>query len=178
MPDLKIHPERYNMNAKEKNSAFLVPTYATEVELLLADGHAMKGKIFLPITTDTLGHLPILGWLNGTEHFFPFMEEGQGDTQIINKELVVQILKAKELSSVEQEIEEISVHEGVWIEQIEVCCSPHLTVAGELIMDAPKECSRVLDFLNQSGSFFSIRQDDKDCIIHKRYITRVKEITK
>lgn len=164
------------MNVKERNSAFLVPTYAAEVDLLLADGHAMKGKIFLPVTADTLGHLPILGWLNGTEQFFPFMEEGQEATQLINKELVVQIIKAKELSSVEQELEDISTHEGVWIEQIEVCCDPHVTVTGQLTMDAPKECSRVLDFLNQSGNFFSIRQGDKDCIIHKRYITRVKEI--
>lgn len=164
------------MNVRERDSAFLVPTYATEVELLLADGHVMKGKIFLPMTTSTLGHLPILGWLNSTEHFFPFVEDGQETTQIINKELVVQMIKTKELSNVEQELDDLSLHEGVCIEQIEICCGAHVNAVGRLTLDTPKECSRVLDFLNQSGSFFTIQQGDKHCIINKRYITIVKEI--
>jgi hypothetical protein len=162
------------MKPTEIGVTFQIPKFEAEVGLLLADNRYLNGRIFLPIvSSNPLGHMPLDDWMNEPADFFPFLPEKSKEAEILSKYAVVQAVINIELDL--NEIYEM-MEQTVWIERIEVRCEPYASVTGSVLLNLPPGRSRVLDFLNQPTRFFTVSNASKNYVIHKRYVTSVKEM--
>lgn len=162
------------MNPTEMGVIFQVPKFEAKVELLLADNRRLNGRIFLPIlTSNPLGHTPLLDWMNEQSDFFPFLPDNSKDAEILSKQALVEAIVNTDLY--QSEIDEI-MEQTVWVEQIEVHCDPYVVLNGNVLLNLPPGRSRVLDYLNQSTRFFAVRNGSRSHLINKRFVTGVKEL--
>ena len=162
------------MKTTEIGATFQIPKFEAEVELLLIDNRSLNGRIFLPIlSSNPLGHTPLVDWMNEQAEFFPFLPERSKEAEILSKQAVVQAVINTELDH--NEIYEM-MEQTVWIEHVEVRCEPFATISGSVLLNLPPGRSRVLDFLNQQTRFFAVTNGSKNHIINKKYVTSVKEM--
>lgn len=162
------------MSHVESHTEFQIPKFEAHAELLLSDSRRLIGKLFLPLTQNNQrGHASVLEWLNEANLFFPFLPKNSQITEILNKSLVVQIIVDHTIQ--EDKIEE-SLETTAWVENIEVHCEPYSTLTGKIYFYMPSERARVVDFLNETDQFFSLRIGKKDYFINKRFITSVREL--
>jgi hypothetical protein len=162
------------MKSTDIGATFQIPKFEAEVELMLIDSRYLKGRIFLPILTgNPLGHMPLADWLNEQSEFFPFLPDNSKEAEILSKKALVQAIIGAELD--QNEIYEM-MEQTVWIEQVEVLCSPSATLRGSILLNLPPGRSRVLDFLNMPTRFFALKNDATTHVINKNFVVSVREL--
>jgi hypothetical protein len=152
-------------------SEMRVPTVALPVELYLADGGHLVGRIFLPETAHLHdGPTRPDEWLNDPTPFFPFLPQGGDDYVLANKRELLAV-------SVPAEANEEPLPEGVQLpaRRVIVECRER-RFEGTLILDMPASHPRVLDHMNHPETFLTLRAGDRHYVVLKRRITRVVDV--
>lgn len=163
------------MNPLDLGATFQIPKFEAIAELFLTDSRRLKGKLFLPILpASKLGHSTVMDCLNEPQRFFPFFSEKSNQVEIFNKDILVEVVVNVK---VDQDDVNDLLQSNFWIENIEVQCSPFITVTGNVILDLPPNKARVLDFFNLPASFFSLQEGQHNHIINKKYVTNIKELS-
>jgi hypothetical protein len=163
------------MKSSEIGATFQIPKFEAAAELHLADNSRLSGKLFLSILpASPLGHTSVLDWLNEPMNFFPFLPANSTEIIILNKQQVVEAIVDAQLN--QDDVEDI-LEETTWIEAIEVHCDPFVRLSGKILLNLPPDKARVLDFINQPARFFALRNNNQSHIVHKRYITSVRELS-
>ena len=148
-------------------SALRVPTVALTVEVVCADGHAYRGRVFLPaMSAHHSGPPSVEEWLNDTPTFFPFMPSDAHGCVILNKDDVA-VVSVELASDVARERHGPS-------RTVSVACRGK-TVVGTVVVDTCAEASRMLDFLNLAGAFVVIDEGRTRHVVRKAGIMRVVE---
>jgi hypothetical protein len=146
-----------------------VPTVDTSVQIFRADGQEMVGRIFLPAVAETHeGPVRIEEWANGAGDFFPFHADGEAAPVILGKAAVLAF--GSEAAGEEPVLE----FGGLSTRRVTVECGGHC-FTGIVVIDLPDFNQRVLDCMNQPQPFLRLRAGARECLIQKRYITRVTE---
>jgi hypothetical protein len=163
------------MNPSEIGATFQIPKFEAQAELLFVDNRRLTGRLFLSILpASPLGHTSVLDWLNEPMNFFPFLPDQRNEAMILNKQQLVYAVVNAELN--QDDVADM-LEETTWIEQVEVACDPFVVLKGKILLNMPPDKARVLDFLNQPMRFFAIKEGNQSYIVHKRYITGVKELS-
>jgi hypothetical protein len=147
-----------------------VPTVPLEVEVRYFDERPMSGRIFLPANAQRHdGPMRPDEWINQSNPFFPFLENGTVRPVILNKRYVV-VLSATKWEDEAERIEEIGVARKVLVE-----CGK-LRLAGVVHVNMPEEQSRLLDWVNRPEHFLLLREGQLWHIVQKNRITSLQEL--
>ncbi|MBL8149672.1 MAG: hypothetical protein JNN15_07065 [Blastocatellia bacterium] len=166
------------MKSKELGATFQIPKHEMQVDIYLADGNRISGKLFLPILSSSpSGFLPLLEVMNSSTDFFPFLPDSSNETELINKNLVVQVVVDVQPDEIANLMAEAINIETNWVEQVEVACEKLEVIVGSVFLELPADRARVLDFLNKPTRFFSVKNEKKDHIINKKFVTKVRELS-
>jgi hypothetical protein len=148
-----------------------VPVQSLAVRVLCADGRSFSGMIFLPpMASRHSGPMRAEEWMNDSSPFFPFIqdtESGQAQGVLLNKREVLILTVPAEADSDDLPPEAHAPQHKVTIE----CESQRLT--GFLTIDMPENLSRVVDYMNRTERFLTLRDGDRHHLIQKERITRV-----
>ena len=147
-----------------------VPRLLRAAEALCADGRQLRGRVFLPASDG--GHAGAVRadeWLNEAPAFFPFLPDGEGRPIILNKHELVLLTVA---ASADQD-EASGLVAGPLRSVVVECAGQRLE--GELLIDMPENHLRVLDLLNRSEAFLTVRAGDRHHLVRKARITCVVE---
>lgn len=152
---------------------FQVPTGAVGVEMFLADGVHIKGRLFLakdprhPGQTDQL-----IGALNDEREFLPFEvgDDRGARSLVLNKEHIVRV------RVLEPDPQELAAPfsggpegEGVSGETI-LHLSDGTQVAGWVAVDTPVAASRLVDKLNCGQRFIAVVRDDGVDLVQRIHV--------
>jgi len=141
-----------------------VPTVALGVEVRLADGRGLMGRIFVPATAAThAGPMRPDEWLNEPALFLPFLPDGEERPLLLAKATLAGLTVPAHAQAHEPEVE------GA-LHAVEVECGGQ-TFRGQVAFDLP----RLLDFLNRPERFFVLRDGARDHLLSKRHVARVSE---
>jgi hypothetical protein len=163
------------MRSSDFGSSFQIPKFEAPAEILLSDNRRLRGRLFLSILSSSkLGHSSVLDSLNEPQKFFPFLLEESNQVEIINKDVVVSVTVDIKL---DQDEGTDILNANLWIEEIELKCSPYMNLRGNVVLDLPPNKARVLDFFNLTTAFFALQDGEKHHIINKRYVTSIKELS-
>lgn len=148
-----------------------VPTSSLRVEILCADGRAMRGDIFLPAQSSMQsGPMPLDEWIETTRPFFPFRALEAPDLTILHRREIVALTVpaasngALEVASADAPVVRIAVEAG------------GTKFEGDVIVDMPPGYQRVADWLNTPTAFFAMRAGSAHHLIQKRHVIRVVEL--
>jgi len=152
---------------------FQVPTGAIGVEMFLADGVHIKGRIFLaqdprhPGQTDQL-----IGALNDERDFLPFEvgDDRGARSLVLNKEHIVRVrvlqpqpeempVSYTDPDSVQEPHRETILH-----------LSDGTQVAGRVVVDTPQAASRLVDKLNNGERFIPVVRDDGVDLVQRTHV--------
>jgi hypothetical protein len=149
---------------------FQVPRLLRAAEVLCTDGHALRGRVFLPANAEShSGAMRAEEWMNDPASFFPFLPDGEGRPVILNK---LQVLVVTVAAAADRDDTMDAV--GAKLRRVHVeCGSLHLD--GEVLVDMPVNHSRMLDVLNRPGAFLNVREGERHHLVRKSRITRVSE---
>jgi hypothetical protein len=150
-------------------SELRVPTVALAAEVNCGDGRAFSGRIFVPAAAlRHSGPMRPEEWINEPTAFFPFLPDGEQVPVLLNKQEIVAVT----LTSPPSEGELPPAEDGV--RKVTIECGA-LRFEGDLRIDMPEGQRRVLDTLNRTERFLTVRAGERHHLVHKRYITRVLE---
>lgn len=141
-----------------------VPTVAIAVELWLADGRRLTGRIFVPAAASAhSGPMRPDEWLNDAAAFLPFLPDGEPRTVLLAKASLAALTVPARAPSHDLE------GEGA-LHRVELECGGQ-TWRGQVAFDLP----RLLDFLNRPERFCVVRDGAREHVLNKRHVTRVSE---
>lgn len=147
-----------------------VPTIATAAQVTSADGRVFSGRVFVPAAAFRhAGPMRAEEWINEPAPFFPFLPDREDVPVLLNKDEVVAIGIAAPATDDERASLDNGGTRGVTLE----CGSVHFE--GDLLIDMPEGQRRVLDTLNRTERFLTLRGATRWHLVHKRHITRVLE---
>ena len=150
-------------------SELRVPTVALAAEVNCGDGRAFSGRIFVPAAAlRHSGPMRPEEWINEPMAFFPFLPDREQASVLLNKQEIVAVT----LTSPPSEEELPPAEDGV--RKVTIECGA-LRFEGDLRIDMPEGQRRVLDTLNRTERFLTVRAGERHHLVHKRHITRVLE---
>ena len=152
---------------------FQVPTGAIGVEMFLADGVRIKGRMFLaqdprhPGETDQL-----IGALNDAREFLPFEvgDDRGARSLVLNKEHIVRV------RVLQPHLEELPVSftDPAQDQEVQGETILHLSdgtqVAGRVVVDTPPAASRLVDKLNNGQRFIPVVRDDGVDLVQRTHV--------
>ena len=152
---------------------FQVPTGAIGVEMFLADGVHVKGRIFLvqdprhPGQTDQL-----IGALNDAREFLPFEvgDDRGARSLVLNKEHIVRV---RVLQPRPEEMQDSLVAEEAGQEPQDetiLHLSDGTQLAGRVVVDTPQCASRLVDKLNSGERFIPVVRDDGIDLVQRTHV--------
>ncbi len=148
-----------------------VPTMALAAEVVCADGRGFVGRIFVPASASRHpGPMRPEEWMNEGSAFFPFLPDDSQAPVLLNKRevLVISVPAVADAGDIpdgaENPIRRVSIE------------TRQRRFEGTVVIDMPENQSRVLDYLNRSEAFLTLREGDRHHLILKERITRVMEI--
>jgi hypothetical protein len=150
-------------------SELRVPTVALAAQVVCADGRELGGRLFVPADASRhSGPMRAQEWLNEPPPFFPFDSE-EGPPLLLNKHEVVAV-------TLDAEADAGDIVEGVEVpmRHVVVECGER-RFEGRIAIDMPPNQCRVVDYLNRSELFLTLRDANKHHLIQKQRITRVIE---
>ena len=154
-------------------SELRIPTVALAAEILYADGRSFVGRIFVPVAAALHGGpMRAEEWMNEPSQFFPFLPDQEETPVLLNKQeiLIVSVLAEADAAGDRMVMEEQTPHRRVIVE-----CRDR-RIEGDLLIDMPAHSSRVLDYLNRSHNFLTLREGDRHHLVRKARIARVVEV--
>ena len=150
-------------------SELRVPTLALSAEVLCADGRSFVGRIFIPVTASHhTGPMRAEEWINEPLAFFPFLPDEEEAPVMLNKHEVLSLSVA---ASADPQLADDPAHPLV---RVALECGER-QLEGFVAIDMPADHARVLDILNRSEAFVTLRQGARHHFVQKRRITRVVE---
>lgn len=146
---------------------FRVPTTAVEAELQLADGHVLRGAVFVPASTSVHSTFKRLDeWINEPAPFFPFRVEKAAGAELVGKRAVTRLSVPAPTTAdadLPTDVERCRV-------VVEAAGS---RFEGDILLDMPNHQRRVLDYVNQPVSFLSLHDGETVHLIQKDKIVRI-----
>jgi len=147
-----------------------VPVAALPAEVRLVGDVVLSGRIFVPVAAPSHGGPARADeWVNDPGQFFPFLRDGTDRPELLNKHAVIAIDVPAWTDEPDPEVAVNAPQQEVVIE-----CGG-LSFRGRLELEAPEHRARVLDLLNLSSAFITVRAGERHYLVHKRHITRVVE---
>jgi hypothetical protein len=152
---------------------FQVPTGAIGVEMFLADGVHIKGRMFLakdphhPGQTDQL-----IGALNDAREFLPFEvgDDRGARSLVLNKEHIVRVrILQPDPEELEASFGDRTGGAGAPCETI-LHLSDGTQVAGRVAVDTPTAASRLVDKLNVGQRFIPVVRDDGVDLVQRTHV--------
>ncbi len=159
------------MTGEPSSNDLRVPVAALPVEIRYTDGRIVAGRIFVSANAaHHEGPTRADEWVNEAGAFFPFLPNDSAQSVLVNKVSVLALV-------VPAWADESDPNEAVPAPErvISVECGG-ASFQGIVTLDLPANHGRVLDFLNQSSGFISLRIGGRHQLINKRHITRVVEV--
>lgn len=142
-----------------------VPTHPLHTELRYFDERPLFGRIFLPAWAQHHdGPMRPEEWINQTNQFFPFLQDGSKRARILNKRHVVALSIALE------DKQKVGIARRVAVE----CGS--MRVDGVVYIDMPEHSSRLLDWINRPELFLVVHDGNRQHIVQKSRITFLSEL--
>jgi hypothetical protein len=144
-----------------------IPTVTLDAELVFADGRQFAGRLYVPASAPRHGGPARASeWLNEPTEFFAFLPDDSRDPIMVNKSEVLFV-------SVPAEANDSATDDvGLPLYAVEVECAGK-TLEGHFAVDMPAGQTRVLDYLNHSGRFLTLRNGRRHYLLRKGGITRV-----
>ena len=152
-------------------SELRVPTIALAAEVLCADGRTFSGRIFVPASASRHpGPMRPEEWMNEPVPFFPFLPDEAQAPVILNKRevLVITVPAAADAGDVEEGAD-------APVRRLAIEAADR-RFTGQVVIDMPNNQQRVLDYLNRTEAFLTLRDLDRHHLVLKERITRVSEI--
>jgi hypothetical protein len=145
-----------------------IPTVTLAAELVLTDGREFPGQLFVPASAPRHGGPARPSeWLNEPAEFFAFLPDDASSPIMVNKGEVLYV-------SVQAEANDVGLTEDVAVprQAVEVECAGR-RLEGHFAIDMPAGHTRVLDYLNRSERFLTLRNGRRHYLLRKSGITRV-----
>ena len=153
----------------EEEEGLRVPRVLRSAEVLLADGMRLKGRLFLPASSDAhAGVMRVDEWMNEPTAFYPFLPDGEGRPVVLGKEQTV-MLSVQAADDRDESLDVPAPRSRVLVE-----CRQG-KVEGEVVLDLPDQQTRVLDLLNRDQLFLTVEDGDVHHLVRLTRITRVVE---
>ena len=154
----------------DESAAFRVPRVLRAAEVVCADGRRLKGRVFLPAAAEAHpGVMRAEEWLNDPSEFFPFLRDGEGSPEILNKQetLMVTVSAAADHDGTLEEVATLFRH-------VVLECGG-VRIEGDVAVDMPATHSRLLDVLNRDRAFLTVRDGERHHLVRRSRITRARE---
>lgn len=153
-------------------SELRVPMLELAVEIVCGDGRSFSGRVFVPGQSGRHdGPMRAEEWLNEPTQFFPFVAGHGAAAEVFNKrELMVMTVAAQ----ADEEIANGDLGATAVERRVSVECGER-RFSGIVRIDMPENQTRVLDYLNRTDPFLTLRDGDRHHLIQKKRITRVLE---
>jgi len=146
---------------------FKVPTTPIEAELQLADGRVLRGTVFVPASTSVHSTFKRLDeWVNEASAFFPFRVEKAEGAELVGKRSVTRLSVPAPTTA------DADLPTGVERRHVIVEAAGS-RFEGDILLDMPDHQRRVLDYVNQPGSFLSLHDGETVHLIQKDKIVRI-----
>lgn len=147
-----------------------VPTIATAAQVTCADGRVFSGRVFVPAAAfKHAGPMRAEEWINEPARFFPFLPDREDVPVLLNKDEVVAIGIAAPAMG-----DDLGSLDNGGTRSVTLECGS-ARFEGDLLIDMPEGQRRVLDTLNRTEPFLTLRASPRWHLVHKRHITRVLE---
>lgn len=148
-----------------------VPTICLPVEIRCLAGRSVLGDIFLPAYSSRQpGPMGPEEWTDTVPRFFPVRSRDTNATTLLNRDAVVAVTVPAAANP----------HDG---QSLGDCPVTRVAVdaagerfEGDIVVDMPPDQRRVVDWLNGSHGFLTVRTDLAHHLIQKRHITSVVEL--
>ncbi|SRR5581483_3364441 len=145
-----------------------VPTVPLSVEIRYFDERPLAGRIFIPSLSDHHdGPMRPDEWINQATTFFPFAANDARHAQLLNKRYVV-VLTLDDTG-------EPAPVDSSYVRRVIVECGT-LRLEGEVSVEMPENQRRLLDLMNRSDLFLTLRSGSRIHIIQKHRITSITEV--
>jgi hypothetical protein len=153
-----------------QQTALAVPKDRQEVRVLLDDGTALTGSIFLEYAPEQVTvHHKIAAFLEDGKAFFPLQLTNGAGTEFINKKTVR--LMELNISADEERINlAITLMQTVGITAIFTDAN---AIKGFLMAEVPAENARLSDCLNLPFRFLHVKVENTICYISKQAVRKV-----
>lgn len=149
-------------------STLAVPTLDVVVEIVTTGGRVLKGRIFLSVGSQHHpGPMHVEEWINEGPGFFPFAAEEDRSPVLLNKRHV--LLLTVPVSSTEQPV--VAPHRRRVVVEL-----GSRRIEGVIEIELPEDRGRVLDFLNNPGAFFAIREGARHHLVQKGEVHRAIDL--
>ena len=152
---------------------FRVPVARIPAEVVMTDGRALAGNLFVPMVASTHdGPMRPDELMNEHPAFFPFLEVDAEMSILLNKAqvLLVTIRAWREPTpagvppAFPERFARVELRDRV--------------VEGTVVIDMPEHQGRMLDYLNFSGQFITVRAGELWHLIQRNHILRVVDVQK
>ncbi|HTD51800.1 MAG TPA: hypothetical protein VK780_02135 [Thermoanaerobaculia bacterium] len=144
------------------------------VDLALPGSAPREVEIFLPeYGAQPYRRQHVIDLLEESRGFLPARDRASGSWELFNRDslLWVRVPRGR-LGEDEQADEELFDFE----KKVRVDLDEGEPLQGELLYSAPGEETRVADYLNQDGRFFSLWQGEHLYLVNKAFVLRVVEL--
>jgi len=152
------------------SSEYRIEKDRVAVVVTTLDGERLAGDLFVqPYTRHRMGRELAPDLLNAPEPFFPL---GTDDaTQLLAKDNV------REVEVPADERDGVASHPGARATEIEVVLAGGVVRTGLVLVEAPSDRPRLLDFLNRLESrFLTLYSPDGVRLLNRRFIERVRPL--
>lgn len=159
--------------------AFQVPTRPVSVEVFLADGRQLSGRMFLAENPRVDGNTGLLmGSLNDPREFIPFEvgDERGARSLVLNKDHIVRVRLAADTQAAREtpavsEAEVPPVAAGAAGETAVLHLSDGSRITGQVAVQTPESLSRAVDKLNCAPRFLPVVRDDGVDVVQRCHVT-------
>jgi hypothetical protein len=150
-----------------------VPVATIPADVVLTDGRAFSGHIFVPLVASTHeGPTRPDELLNDRSSFLPFRTAGAEAPVLLGKAqlLLITVPAWQDTADGEGSV--------VFPERLAAFELGDRTVEGTVLIDMPEHKGRMLDYLNHSGMFITVRDGERRHLVQKEHLLRVVEAIK
>jgi hypothetical protein len=144
-----------------------IPTVTLAADVVLTDGRQFPGRLFVPAAAPRHpGPTRASEWLNEPAEFFAFLPDDSRDAIMVNKGEVLFVSVPAEANG--DGPDDVDTPRPA----VEVECAGR-RFEGHLAIDMPAGQTRVLDYLNRTERFLTLRDGRRHYLLRKSGITRV-----
>ncbi len=142
-----------------------------EVAIRFPGQEVVRGHLFLALTAK--GHAgpeTVLDLMNEPEPFFVLKVDGEPPVRMINKERIIEV----EVGPADEPPEDDPGQAVAKEEEMTLMFQDGFGLSGTARVELPPAKSRLIDFLNYSERFFSLRDGGGTHVVNRKHISHVK----
>jgi hypothetical protein len=145
-----------------------IPTVKLAADIVFTDGRQYPGRLFVPAAAQRhTGPARPSEWLNEPSEFFAFLPDDSSEPIMVNKGEVLYVAVPAEAND-DGATGDVDLPRHA----VEVECAGQ-RLEGHIAIDMPAGQMRVLDYLNRSERFLTLRNGRRHYLLRKSGITRV-----